>query len=533
MKTKQIHFSFVIIAALIVYPCRGPAAVRYVDEKSGIPIPPYLSWATAATVIQDAVDAAEPGDEVLVNDGIYATGGRAVFGLTNRVYVDKPLTLRSANGPQFTIIRGHQVPGTTNGAGAIRCVYLQAPANLFGFTLTNGATLETGLMQYVRGGGGVLGSSALTSLVSNCVLVGNSAHADGGGAYSAMLSNCTLTGNTAGGGGGGAADSRLNTCTLMGNAAAVGGGTFSCNITNCTLAGNMAGTGGGAEQSILDGCILTQNIATTNGGGANLSLLSRCAVVSNTAASFGGGVDRNLGLNGCTIVGNSAQYGGGVYMGGLTNCIVYYNTAQMDFPNYVPGSLTYCCSSPLPNGVGNISAPPAFVDLARGNLRLQTNSPCIDAGISLFVGSADLDGRPRIVGARVDMGAYEFQGPTIGEFTGWLDQYDLMLDGSVDYADSDGDGMTNWDEWRAGTVPTNAASALRLLTPRWGVAGLAVSWQSVTNRSYYLQRAVDLGGQQSFSTLQSNLVGHTGVTTYSDTTAVGVGPYFYRVCLPK
>src|SRR5439155_10583806 len=129
-------------AMLITMVGSGWAAVRYVDVNSASPTPPYTNWLTAATNIQDAVDASVAGDEILVTNGIYTTGGRAAVGAgtPNRVAVDKPLTLRSVNGPHFTIIQGYQAPGTINGDGAIRCVYLTHGASLSGFTLTNGAT---------------------------------------------------------------------------------------------------------------------------------------------------------------------------------------------------------------------------------------------------------------------------------------------------------------------------------------------------------------------------------------------------------
>src|SRR5258707_653804 len=105
-----------IAIGLILAPMSAPAAVRYVNINSPSPSPPYTSWSTAATNIQQAVDAALSGDEIVVTNGVNQTGGRAVYGaISNRVAVTKPLTLRSVNGPEVTVILGYEVPGTIFG----------------------------------------------------------------------------------------------------------------------------------------------------------------------------------------------------------------------------------------------------------------------------------------------------------------------------------------------------------------------------------------------------------------------------------
>ena len=202
----------IAVLAVIASGITVSAAVLYVDANGTNATPPYTNWTIAATAIQNAVDAANAGDEIVVTNGTYATGGRAVGTqvLINRVAVDKPLTLRSVNGPQFTVIQGYQVPGTRFSDNAIRCVYLTNGATLSGFTLTNGATSLP-----EPNGGGVL--CEWSAVVSNCISVGNSA-VYGGGAYGGTLNNCTLTGNSAERGGG-AYNGTLNNCTLTGNRA--------------------------------------------------------------------------------------------------------------------------------------------------------------------------------------------------------------------------------------------------------------------------------------------------------------------------
>ena len=131
----------VLAVAFFAATCAAHAGTRYVNVSNSFPASPYSSWANAATTIQAALDISVTGDLILVTNGVYAVGGRVMYGsMTNRITITKPVTVQSVNGPAATIIQGQWDSNTPNGDAAIRCAYLAGGAKLYGFTLTNGAT---------------------------------------------------------------------------------------------------------------------------------------------------------------------------------------------------------------------------------------------------------------------------------------------------------------------------------------------------------------------------------------------------------
>jgi hypothetical protein len=256
-------------------------------------------------------------------------------------------------------------------------------------------------------------------------------------------------------------------------------------------------------------------------------------LTGNSAGQQGGGGYGGT-LNNCTLSGNSVREfnasGGGTAVSVLNNCIVYYNSAGIG-PNYQNSTLSYCCVTPLPTGPGNFTNAPLFIDTnGWSNMRLQSSSPCINAGLNAYAqGSADLDGSARISGGTVDIGPYEFQSPASVISYAWLGQYGMPIDGSADYADPDHDAMNNWQEWRAGTSPLDASSLLRILRAAVVSNGLSLTWKSVSGVSYTLERSANLLAQPAFSILPNKIIGLTGSTTFIDTNAPAPGPSFYRV----
>ncbi|MGA2502162.1 MAG: hypothetical protein ABSH20_30835 [Tepidisphaeraceae bacterium] len=122
----KLRVSFLTIALVSFFAIDAPAAVLYVEVNSANATAPYTDWVTAAIKIQDAVDVASPGDQILVGAGLYQ---ESVQLGTNTVQ------LVSASGPAFTFIMAPP------GAPAVGFGGQHGSANvdalLSGFTVTN------------------------------------------------------------------------------------------------------------------------------------------------------------------------------------------------------------------------------------------------------------------------------------------------------------------------------------------------------------------------------------------------------------
>jgi len=92
------------------------------------------------------------------------------------------------------------------------------------------------------------------------------------------------------------------------------------------------------------------------------------------------------------------------------------------------------------------------------------------------------------------------------------DEWKLAFFGSLtnsqagDEVDADGDGALNWQEYLAGTNPTNALSRLEFSSAALynnGVSGLAINWLTAPGKTYLLQSSAALNGA-NWTTINTN-----------------------------
>ena len=131
---------------------------------------------------------------------------------------------------------------------------------------------------------------------------------------------------------------------------------------------------------------------------------------ANHATHYGGGVYNNGGtLQNCTIVNNKADWkGDGVYSytGTVVNCILWNNGSSNYFEPWTDNS--YSCIERWVNAADNIiSNDPTFY--SETSFKLLDGSPCLNSGtvLSGMSSQKDLDGNPRVVDGKVDMGCYQ------------------------------------------------------------------------------------------------------------------------------
>jgi len=317
------------------------------------------------TIIQDAIDAAEPGDSIQIAAGTYSDMN-SLGGLSQIAYITKSLTLRGGYSPDFSTWDPATYITTLDAALAGRTIYASGHTELtlVGLHLTHGNATglggdslsdeDAGGAVYVNGGVVTITDCTVeNSIASQSSQPGNSA-AYGGGVYISSSPSVTLTHNL-----------------IRNNIAA-------------TVAGDYMGLGGGIlifhSTSLLEDNTITGNIASTlsAGQGGGLRVLGGTTVLNNNTITFntasrsqtgfysageGGGIfaGSSVTMTGNLIADNTAGYshgsGGGLYLGGavvLTDNQILRNTgadpASEDQTSYGGGLYLYMGNSALITG---------------------------------------------------------------------------------------------------------------------------------------------------------------------------------------
>ena len=97
-------------------------------------------------------------------------------------------------------------------------------------------------------------------------------------------------------------------------------------------------------------------------------------------------------------------------------------------------------------------------------------------------------------------------------------------------ADPDGDGMNNYQEYLAGTNPTNAASVFKIQSLTNNPPGFTINFQSAWGRNYTLYSAANLAaGPWAAVASQATILGDGGVDALTDSTTATNTQRFYRI----
>jgi hypothetical protein len=381
-------------APTIVQAQAGTGTIRV--ATTGTDAPGCGSAAQPCRTVQYAVDEAADGEEILVAAGTYADVNNQ-GGLSQVVYIDKPLTIRGGYTPaDWTTADPVGNPTTLDATDLGRVVTIMGPVQvtLEGLRLTNGRATNMGglyMGQYTcdspagRGaGGGVCIQGATVTLNAMWILT-NTASATGGYGGGLFASGATLTvtqstfqNNMAGTGfnhsnGGGIA--------LLGGKVRIENNDILGNVANPNYEGDGGGLyANGSAATILHNRIQGNEVrgstsSTMRLGGAGVGVegagvtLTANQIVSNTAPAYlGGGVAWKGGLITVTanlVLSNTASWGGGIWAGNapavvdnnvIANNIATGHGSAVYINSYNPNTPAFRHNTIARNGGGDGSA---------------------------------------------------------------------------------------------------------------------------------------------------------------------------------